>query len=106
MAGCRGNLQVDQPGGIRGIVFSSSSLIIIIISCRGRSFIFRRLDGAKEGGGERELWLDVARSDCEVDAFPLTRPPLCVLPSPDDVPAGVGLQESAEQIPGQCSLQA
>lgn len=120
MAGCGGKLHVDQPYGIVGIVFSSSLIIIIIISCSSssaRSFIFRRLDGVKEGGGEQErrektgrrggeMKLDVPRSNREVDVFPLTRPSLCVLLSPDDMPAGVGLQESAEQIPGQCSLQA
>lgn len=36
----------------------------------------------------------------------LTPASLCVLLSPDDGPAGMGLQESSEQIPGQCSLEA
>lgn len=33
----------------------------------------------------------------------LTVASVCMLLSPDNVPAGMGLQESSEQIPGQCS---
>lgn len=60
--------------------------------------------GKKREGEGVEMMLDVLWSFRQV--FPLTLSSLCVPLSPDDVPAGVGLQESAEQIPGQCSLQA
>lgn len=54
LSGCGGKLHVDQPCGIVGIVFSSSLITIIISSSSAGSFIFRRLDGVKDGGTERE----------------------------------------------------
>lgn len=111
-------MDIKERGWLRREAVCRSALqhygyCVLLLISGARSFIFRRLDGVREedsgSGGRGEIKFRVqvfVRRGAVTWTGLLTPASLCVLLSPDDVPAGMGLQESSEQIPGQCSLEA